>query len=66
LAFSDPFNSESYIFKVDGFQLRLNEFESPDAVPQTWYGERTDINHGKVEEFTSFSETLNNERQVLV
>lgn len=66
LAFSDPFNSESYVFKVDGFQLRLNEFESPDALPQTWYGKRTDINHGTIEEFTSFSEILNNERQVLV
>ena len=66
LVFSDPFNSKIYFFKVDGFQLPLNEFESPNALSQTWYGERTDINHGTVEEFTSFSEILNNKRQILV
>jgi len=66
LVFSDPFNSKLYQFEADGFQLPLNEFESPDAPPQPWYGERTNIDHGKVEKFTSHSEVLNKKRQILV
>ncbi|MFX1420510.1 MAG: alpha/beta hydrolase, partial [Promethearchaeota archaeon] len=66
LVFSDPFNPKFYQFKVDGFQLPLNVFESPDAPSQPWYGERTDIKHGKINEFTSYSEILNNKRQILV
>lgn len=66
LVFSDPFNSKLYQFKVDGFQFPLNEFESPDAPTQPWYGERINIDHGKVEKFTSHSEILNKKRQILV
>ena len=66
LTFFDPFNSKKSIFKVDGFKIPLNEIESPDAAPQSWYGKKININHGKVEEFTSYSEILNNKRRILV
>ncbi|MFX1306828.1 MAG: alpha/beta hydrolase [Promethearchaeota archaeon] len=66
LAFSDPFNSKLYQFKVDGLQMPLNEFESPEATPQPWYGEKPNITHGKVEEFTSHSKILNKKRKILV
>ena len=66
LVFPDPFNSNIRQYKMDGLQFPLNEFESPDAPPQPYYGERTNIEHGKVEEFTSHSGILKNERQILV
>ncbi|MFX1498560.1 MAG: alpha/beta hydrolase [Promethearchaeota archaeon] len=66
LVFYDPFNSKLHQFKVDGFQFQLNEFESPDAPPQPWYGERINIDHGKVEKFTSYSEVLDKKRKILV
>ncbi len=66
LTFSDPFNSKLHQFKVDGIQMPLNEFESPEAIPQLWYGKRLNITHGKVEEFTSHSKILNKNRKILV
>ncbi|MEE9379737.1 MAG: alpha/beta hydrolase-fold protein [Candidatus Lokiarchaeia archaeon] len=66
LVFPDPFNSTFQQYKVDGLQFPLNEFESPDAPPQPYYGERSNIDSGKVEEFTSNSEVLNNKRKILV
>ncbi|UCC20524.1 MAG: hypothetical protein JSV62_04340, partial [Promethearchaeota archaeon] len=66
LIIPDPLNPNNSIFKVNGINFLINEFESPDAPPQPWYGERTNIDHGKVEEFTSFSEILNNKRKILV
>ncbi|MHA2268960.1 MAG: alpha/beta hydrolase-fold protein [Promethearchaeota archaeon] len=61
----DPFNPKKYLFKINGISFPVNEIESPDAPPQPWYGKRANINHGKVEEFTSYSEVLNNERKIL-
>ena len=75
LVFSDPFNSKetswlsvpfSYSTKGEEIRIPYNEFESPDAPPQPWYGERTNIDHGKIEAFTSYSEKLNDKRQILV
>ncbi len=75
LVFSDPFNSKEtlwfslpYPFSTKGEKIRIpcNVLESPDALPQPWYGERTNIDHGKVEEFTSYSEILNDKRNILV
>ncbi|MFX1495013.1 MAG: alpha/beta hydrolase, partial [Promethearchaeota archaeon] len=43
-----------------------NVIESPEAPPQPWYGERTNITHGKLEKFTSSSKILNITRQILV
>jgi len=62
----DPFNSKKYLFKMNGISFPLNEIESPEAPPQPWYGIRVNIDHGKVEEFTSHSEVLKNDRQILV
>jgi len=62
----DPFNSKKSLYKVDGISFPVNEIESPDSPPQPYYGERTNIDHGKVEEFTSHSEVLNNKRKILV
>jgi len=66
LVFSDPLNSKQTFWKVDGFNFPFSEIISPDAPPQPWYGERTNIDHGKIEEFTSYSEILNGKRQILV
>lgn len=66
LIFSDSFNSKLQKFKVGGFDLPLNVFESPDAPPQPWYGERLYIEKGKVEEFSSYSEILKIKRKILV
>ena len=66
LIFSDPLNSKEGFFKVDGIKLPYNEIISPEAPPQPYYGERININRGKVEKFTSHSETLNIDRQILV
>jgi len=66
LVFTDPFNSKQTFWKVDGIHVPFNEIISPDAPPQPWYGERTNIDHGKIEEFTSYSEILNGKRQILV
>lgn len=66
LVFPDPFNFTFRQYKIDGLQFPLNEFESPDAPPQPYYGERSNIDSGKVEEFTSNSEVLNNKRKILV
>jgi len=67
LIFSDPLNSKEGFWKVNGIQFPHNEIVSPDAPPQHYYGgERINIDRGKVEEFTSHSEILNNDRQILV
>jgi len=66
LIFSDPLNSKVGFWKVNGLKFLLNEIISPDAPPQPYYGERINIDHGKVEEFTSHSEILNNTRKILV
>ena len=66
LVFSDPLNSKKTFWKADGILIPLSEIESPKAPPQPWYGERLNIDHGNVEEFTSHSEILNNERHILV
>ncbi|MGB5912285.1 MAG: alpha/beta hydrolase-fold protein [Promethearchaeia archaeon] len=65
LIFPDPFNSKKLIWKADGIQILCNEIDSPDALPQPWYGERTNITHGKLEEFTSYSKIFKEERQIL-
>ncbi|MFX1305003.1 MAG: alpha/beta hydrolase-fold protein [Promethearchaeota archaeon] len=62
----DPFNSKKSISKIKGISIPIHEIESPEAPPQPWYGNRINIDHGKVEEFTSYSEVLENERQILV
>jgi enterochelin esterase family protein len=62
----DPLNSKKYLFKINGISFPINEFESPEAPPQPWYGKRANIDYGKVEEFTSYSEVLNNKRKILV
>jgi enterochelin esterase family protein len=64
--FSDPFNSRETFFKVEGIQFPCSEIESPSAPPQPWYGKRTNIDHGKIEKFTSNSEILNNNRQIFI
>ncbi|MFW9785430.1 MAG: alpha/beta hydrolase [Candidatus Heimdallarchaeota archaeon] len=66
LVYTDPLNSKIQYFKVDGSDLLLSEFESPDAPPQPYFGERMDVEHGSIYEFTSRSEKLNNNRRVLV
>ena len=66
LVISDPFNSRKTFWKADGIYLQCNEIISPDASPQPWYGERSNIDHGKVEKFMSYSEILNVKRQILV
>jgi len=66
LIFKDPFNSKIQKFEVDGFQLPLHEFESPDAPLQPFYGKRINIDHGSIKEFTSNSKILKNSRKVLV
>ncbi|MFX1594250.1 MAG: alpha/beta hydrolase, partial [Promethearchaeota archaeon] len=66
LVFIDPFNFTPEEFKIDGFQLPINQFESPDAPLQPYYGKRINIIYGKVQRFTSNSEILNINRQVLV
>jgi len=66
LIFSDPLNSKEGFWKVNGIEFPHNEIVSPDAPPQPYYGERININRGKVEEITSHSEILNNNRQILV
>jgi len=66
LIFHDPLNSRKSIFKVDNISFPINEFESPEAPPQPYYGERTNIEKGKVEEFTSNSKILKNKRKILV
>ncbi|MFX0003931.1 MAG: alpha/beta hydrolase [Candidatus Hodarchaeota archaeon] len=65
LIFSDPFNSHLQKFKVNGLDLPLNEFECPDAPLQPWYGERSDIKRGNIEEFLLFSEILKKSRKIL-
>ena len=62
----DPFNSKKYLYKINGIIYPCNEIESPEAPPQPWYGKRANIDYGKVEEFTSNSEVLNNKRKILV
>ncbi|MFX0037334.1 MAG: alpha/beta hydrolase [Candidatus Hermodarchaeota archaeon] len=62
----DPFNSKKSISKIKGILIPIHEIESPEAPPQSWYGNRINIDHGKVKEFTSYSEVLKNERQILV
>ncbi len=66
LVFPDPFNSNIRQYKINGLNFPLNEFESLDAPPQPYYGERSNTDSGKVEEFTSHSKVLNNTRQILV
>ena len=66
LIFLDPFNSKKMVWKADGIQVLCNEIESPDALPQPWYGERTKIARGRLEKFTSNSDILNEKRQILV
>ncbi len=66
LIFHDPSNSKKSILKVDKICFPINEIVSPDAPPQPYYGERTNIDQGKVEEFTSDSGILEIERQILV
>ena len=66
LIFSDPLNSKEGFWEVDGIKFPHNEIISPEAPPQPYYGERININSGKVKEFTSHSEILNNNRQILV
>lgn len=66
LVFSDPLNSKKQFWKFEGFQYPFSEIVSPDASPQPCYGERTNIDHGKLEEFTSYSEILNIKRQILI
>jgi len=66
LIFFDPFNSKLQQLKVDGVNLLLNEFESPESTPQPWYGERLYIEKGKLQEFSSFSEILKIKRKILV
>ncbi|MFX1349794.1 MAG: alpha/beta hydrolase [Promethearchaeota archaeon] len=66
LVFTDPFNSKIQQFRVGGFLLPLSEFESPDAPPQPYYGERRNIDHGKVQQFISSSKILNINRNILV
>ncbi|MFX1346686.1 MAG: alpha/beta hydrolase [Promethearchaeota archaeon] len=63
---SDPFNSKKCISKIKGINIPIHEIESPEAPPQLWYGKRINIDYGKVEEFTSHSEILENERKILV
>ncbi|MFX1494995.1 MAG: hypothetical protein ACFFBZ_11985, partial [Promethearchaeota archaeon] len=46
LIFPDPFNSKTSMWKANGIQLICNVIESPEAPPQPWYGERTNITHG--------------------
>ncbi|KKL97120.1 hypothetical protein LCGC14_1837650, partial [marine sediment metagenome] len=62
----DPFNSKKYLFKMNGISFPINEIESPEAPPQPWYGIRVNIDHGKIEEYTSYSEVQNNKRKILV
>ncbi len=62
----DSFNSEKCVSKIKGISIPIHEIESPEAPPQLWYGKRIKIDYGKVEEFTSHSEILENERQILV
>ncbi len=64
--FHDPLNSKKSIFKVDGISLPICEFESPDAPPQPYYGERVDNDHGEVQEYISNSEILDIKRKILV
>ena len=66
LGFFDSLNSKQTSWKVNGNHVLFNEIISPDAPPQPWYGERTNIDHGKIEEFTSYSEKLIGKRQILV
>jgi enterochelin esterase family protein len=65
LIFHDPLNSKKSLFRVDKIKFPINEFESPEAPPQPYYGERTNIDKGKVEKFTSNSGMLDIERQIL-
>ncbi|MFX0021985.1 MAG: alpha/beta hydrolase [Candidatus Hermodarchaeota archaeon] len=66
LIFNDPFNSNLEKLKVDGFDLPLNVFECPDAAPHPWYGKRLNIERGKIEEFSLYSEILKNSRKVMI
>ncbi|MFX1452589.1 MAG: alpha/beta hydrolase, partial [Promethearchaeota archaeon] len=49
-----------------GINIPINEFESPYAPPQPYYGKRFEIEHGKIQEYISKSEILNIERKILV
>ena len=62
----DPLNSKKSFLKVDGTNIPINEFESPNATPQPYFGERTDIDHGEIQEYTSYSEILDIKRKILV
>jgi enterochelin esterase family protein len=66
LIFHDPLNFKKLFLKVDGINIPINEFESPDAPLQPYFGERPHIKHGKIKEFTSYSEILNIKRKILV
>ena len=65
LIFNDPLNSKKSFLKVDGINIPINQFKSPDATPQPYYGERTDIDHGEIKEYTSYSEILDIKRKIL-
>ncbi|MFX1567349.1 MAG: alpha/beta hydrolase [Promethearchaeota archaeon] len=66
LIFHDPLNSKKSFLKVDGISIPINNFESPDAPPQPYYGERVDIDHGEIQEYISYSEILDIKRKILV
>lgn len=66
LIFLDIFNPKETLWKADGIQLPANEFESPEAPPQPWYGKRTNIDYGNIQKFTSYSEIIKKKRQILV
>jgi len=66
LVFSDPLNSKHFFWEAEGFKCPLSEIISPEAPPQPWYGERPNIDYGKVDKFISYSEILNVKRQILV
>jgi len=64
--FSDPLNPKKTFWRVNGITFPFSEIESPEALPQPWSGERLNIDQGTIEEFTSYSEILNNQRKILV
>ena len=66
LVFTDPCNLKETFWKADGIYMPWNEIISPDAPPQPWYGERSNVEHGNIEEFMSYSKILNTKRQIFV